>query len=199
MRHACILTVLLVLAPAARADPHAALTALEQSEPSRREVRMAALRDAGLETRPEASWSRRSRLTGLMPVVPLTAAHDTGTDHGVSRSSSGTERLDMGTDEDFGFQARAVWQLDRLLYSIITEDWKLIHRDTAEAESELFQLSVDPQERANRHGTEPALAAELRRRLDELEPYRRTPFEEAMDEEALERLRSLGYVGGDGR
>jgi len=89
--------------------------------------------------------------------------------------------------------------LDRLLYSIVTEDWKLIHRDTAESQSQLFQLSIDPRELDDRYAEEPGVAAELRRQLDELDAYRRAPFDEAMDEEALERLRSLGYVGGDDR
>jgi hypothetical protein len=111
-----LLPWLLVLPPRARADEGAALRALQKREPPLADVRDAALRHAGLDRHPERAWARRTRLAGLMPVLTVGISQDLAHDQDLSRQSSGTERLDIGTDRDLGVEARAVWRLDRLLF-----------------------------------------------------------------------------------
>ena len=113
-----ILITLLALLPATRAsaDERAALAEIEKREPSLAAVRQAALRYAGLDRHPERAWSRRTRLAGLMPTLTLSINRDLAHDADLSRQSTGKEELAVGTGEDLGFEARAVWRLDRLLF-----------------------------------------------------------------------------------
>lgn len=113
-----ILITLLALLPAARvsANERAALAEIEKREPSLAAVRQAALRYAGLDRHPERAWSRRTRLAGLMPTLTLSINRDLAHDADLSRQSTGKEELAVGTGEDLGFEARAVWRLDRLLF-----------------------------------------------------------------------------------
>jgi len=92
------------------------LTAIERSEPTLEQVREKALRHARLASRPEQSWARRARLRGLMPSLTVRATRGTGWDFDLSRASTGIERLDEGTDGDIGYEARATWDLDRLVF-----------------------------------------------------------------------------------
>ncbi|WP_428261575.1 hypothetical protein [Haliangium sp.] len=85
-------------------------------EPTLAEVRRATLRYAGLDARPERSWARRTRWAGLLPQLTMRVSRDLGRDEGLSRASSGTERLDVGSDEDLSLEFKAVWQLDRLVF-----------------------------------------------------------------------------------
>lgn len=66
--------------------------------------------------------------------------------------------------------------------------------------SELFNLDSDPDETVNLLETEKARAEELSRELDAYlkreSPYRITDAVTTPDKEKLEKLRSLGYVGG---
>ncbi|ACY16398.1 hypothetical protein Hoch_3899 [Haliangium ochraceum DSM 14365] len=87
-----------------------------RGEPTLADLRRAALRFAGLDHHPERTWVRRSRLAGLLPDLSLSLDRDLARDEDLSRSSSGTQRLDRGTDEDLSLQARAVWRFDRLLF-----------------------------------------------------------------------------------
>ncbi|MCG8422842.1 MAG: hypothetical protein MJE77_33440 [Proteobacteria bacterium] len=109
--------VLLVSAGAARAERKADLDRLERGEPGLAEVRRAALHHAGLADRPELSWTGRARLSALLPVLTVQINRGSGYDRDLSRSSSGTERLDVGSDRDISVAAKAVWNLDRLLFS----------------------------------------------------------------------------------
>jgi arylsulfatase A-like enzyme len=88
---------------------------------------------------------------------------------------------------------------DRLLYSVVTQDWKLIHRDTAPTESLLFDLASDPAERVNLFDSPQGAQAQddLRQWLEDAAVFRRKSFLGETDAEAEERLRSLGYVGGN--
>lgn len=97
-----------------RHQPRAA--APEPPEPSLAEVREAALRFAGLDWRPEREWAQRTRLAGLMPVLTVSASSGTAHDQDLSRASSGNEQLEVAIDRDVSFEAKAVWQLDRLLF-----------------------------------------------------------------------------------
>lgn len=113
-----ILITMLALLPATRAsaDEHATLAEIEKREPPLAAVRQAALRYAGLDRHPERAWSRRTRLAGLMPTLTLSLNRDLAHDADLSRQSTGKEELAVGTGEDLGFEARAVWRLDRLLF-----------------------------------------------------------------------------------
>lgn len=121
MKHAfpallfALLPALLHLPPA-HADAQRAAAETIPREPSLAEIHRAALRHAGLDDEPERGWARRTRLAGLMPILSLRASSGTAHDEGLSRASSGTERLDIGVDRDLSFEAKAVWRLDRLLF-----------------------------------------------------------------------------------
>ena len=92
------------------------LAKIERSEPTLQQVRERAMRHAGLASRPERGWARRARLAGLMPALTVRATRGSGWDFDLSRASSGTERLDEGTDGDIGYEARATWDLERLVF-----------------------------------------------------------------------------------
>lgn len=97
----------------------AVLRRLEREEPELGEVRARAVAYAGLDGKAERAWARRARWSALLPELTLKAARATSEDRDLSRSSSGTERLDMGADSDFDIEARAVWQLGHLVFDDI--------------------------------------------------------------------------------
>ena len=106
------------------------------AEPSLDQVRRAALRYAGLADRAELSWTRRTRLAGLLPVVTVRVLHGTSQDEDLSRSSTGTQRLDLSDDQDTTLEARAVWRLDRLVFDeselrATQASWRLHHERLA--------------------------------------------------------------------
>lgn len=114
-----IALVLLGWPSKAFADPGQAMADLLQREPSLDELRRAALRHAGLAGQPERDWARRARLAGLLPVVTLRADRETGSDRDLSRSSTGAEKLTIGTDRDMSLEVKAVWKLDRLVFDSV--------------------------------------------------------------------------------
>ncbi len=86
--------------------------------------------------------------------------------------------------------------LDGQLYSVTDGTWKLILRRSHPDRSELFRIASDPAELDDRYGADREEAARLASILDGMKAYRDGPFGEGEgDREALERLRSLGYVG----
>ena len=86
--------------------------------------------------------------------------------------------------------------LDGRLYCVTDGAWKLILRRNLPDRSELFLTADDPGELGNRYGDAREEATRLLAILDAMQPYRDQPFGEGEgDREALERLRSLGYVG----
>ena len=111
-----LLPAVLRLSPAHAGDAHRTAAETVQREPSLAEIHRAAIRHAGLDEQPERGWARRTRLAGLMPVLSLRAKSGTAHDEDLSRASSGTERFDVAMDRDLSFEAKAVWQLDRLLF-----------------------------------------------------------------------------------
>lgn len=92
------------------------LDELRRNEPSLADVRAAALRAAGLDGRTEQIWVRRARRAGALPQVTVRASQGLGSDRDLSRSTTGSERLDLGSDRDTDVEIKAVWQLDRLLF-----------------------------------------------------------------------------------
>ena len=86
--------------------------------------------------------------------------------------------------------------LDGRLYCVTDGVLKLIDRRSFRERSELFRLSDDPGELRNLLPDARSDASRLLGLLDAMHPYRDRPFGEGEgDREALERLRSLGYVG----
>lgn len=92
------------------------LAHIDRIEPSLHDIRAAALRQAGLEGREERRWAKRARWSGALPVLSVRAVGGFGRDRDISRSSSGTEKLDIGTDSDLDIEAKATWNLDRLVF-----------------------------------------------------------------------------------
>ena len=87
---------------------------------------------------------------------------------------------------------------DDLLYSVIEYPWKLIYRSLRPDESELYNLGSDPGEAVNLYASESGQAERLVKVLHELGGFVNEPFGDGKgDPEALERLRSLGYVDAD--
>lgn len=83
---------------------------------------------------------------------------------------------------------------DDLLYSAIDQEWKLIYRPRHVEESELFNIKNDPGETENLFHVEKEEAERLLSWLVERGGFVEKPFGESIDEEARERLRSLGYI-----
>jgi arylsulfatase A-like enzyme len=87
---------------------------------------------------------------------------------------------------------------DDLLYSVIEYPWKLIYRSLRPDESELYDLGSDPDEAVNLYASESGQAERLVKVLHELGGFVNEPFGDGKgDPEALERLRTLGYVDAD--
>jgi arylsulfatase A-like enzyme len=85
---------------------------------------------------------------------------------------------------------------DDLLYAFVELPWKLIYRPTNPQLSELFNLHDDPREAASRLTSDAEVASRLTARLEAMNSFRKEPFGPAPvgGGDALERLRSLGYV-----
>jgi hypothetical protein len=87
---------------------------------------------------------------------------------------------------------------DRLIYVAMDARWKLIYRARVPAESELYDVVTDPYETNNQYRSDHPQYLRLKATLDRYDGYREEPFSVAeTDPEALERLRSLGYVDGE--
>ncbi len=81
------------------------------------------------------------------------------------------------------------------LWAVVRGPWKLIEHSEA---SRLYHLEEDPAEKHDRFAENPEIAAELRQELDR---FRAQGFRQGgeeveieLDQETLERLKSLGYV-----
>ena len=83
---------------------------------------------------------------------------------------------------------------DDLLYALTELPWKLVYRPSHPDRSELFDLRDDSREQANRLTAESDVARRLIDRLTAMHAFRSEPFGQPSQSEALERLRSLGYV-----
>jgi arylsulfatase A-like enzyme len=92
-------------------------------------------------------------------------------------------------------------------FMLLDERWKLIYRPQAEraglSEAELYDRAADPAERSNAAARFPAetarLTEEVRRWISAREEIRKLVGrgrEATLDPNALERLRTLGYIGG---
>jgi len=86
---------------------------------------------------------------------------------------------------------------DGLLYCAMDREWKLIHRPHLEGRDELYHLPTDPTEQTNRIGQDADQAQRLLGVLRAADPFVTRPFGPGLDPVILERLRSLGYIGGN--
>lgn len=86
---------------------------------------------------------------------------------------------------------------DDLLYCMMDCKWKLIYRPSRPDRSELYNLRKDPEELHNLYTPENEQAKRLFAELNDLQPFVDRPFGEGADEDAIERLRSLGYIDGN--
>lgn len=78
---------------------------------------------------------------------------------------------------------------------VVDWPWKYIH-DREHNQIQLFDLSLDPKERANRAANEPAVRDRLQRLLDEHFAVGAADAPERdLSEDELEQLRALGYLG----
>ena len=84
---------------------------------------------------------------------------------------------------------------DAMIHSLIDPPWKLILHPKNPDDHELYNLDSDPGELDNVYASEPAVARRLTAQLRELDPFVDQPFGAgAVDTEAYERLKALGYV-----
>lgn len=85
------------------------------------------------------------------------------------------------------------------LYSVRTNNWKLINQVRAEGEQEnyLYDMVNDPEELIDLASRHPALVKELFEKLTEfkkMEPEQRFKYMITMDKETKEKLKALGYI-----
>jgi arylsulfatase A-like enzyme len=85
------------------------------------------------------------------------------------------------------------------LFCMTDGTWKLIYHKHAPENTELYNLKADPREKVNVADKHPKVLARLKAALQQsggMEVERVEPAE-PMDQETLEKLRALGYAGGD--
>ncbi len=100
------------------------------SEPSVRDVQLAAVRFAEIDSHSFSEWRQKAREKGLWPdLVQLTMGHDTDDDRDYTRTNTismtgGTayvgpdkETWKRGTDDDFDYQLRLRWKLQDYCFS----------------------------------------------------------------------------------
>lgn len=84
---------------------------------------------------------------------------------------------------------------DDLLHCLMDRSWKLIYRPRHPERSELYHLREDPRETKNLYGQRPEQVKRLLAAMNNMDPFVNQPFGETHDQEVMDRLRSLGYVG----
>jgi arylsulfatase A-like enzyme len=87
---------------------------------------------------------------------------------------------------------------DDMLFAVVDGPWKYIHHLLHEEQSELYHTGDDPRELVNLYARQPKVVERMKRKLHEL-PFAPTDQMEdrnRMSPEDIERLRSLGYIGG---
>ncbi len=93
------------------------------------------------------------------------------------------------------FDPQVVEERDDQLYAWIVDDLKWIRHRLRQDESELYDLDADPGETRNLFRQRPRDAARLDRSLENESPMTEAiDFSLPEDDDARERLRSLGYV-----
>lgn len=85
----------------------------------------------------------------------------------------------------------------QLVYCAMDRQWKLIYRPRHPEQSELYQLEEDPRELRNLYSKSHAQVERLLAKLNEFDGFVDEPFGQGDDADALDRLRSLGYVDED--
>jgi len=111
--------LVLLLAPAAVADPLSdARTALAhfRREPSVARVQRAAIRAARIEPAEADSWRDRVNVAALLPELRLRAYHTLDRDESLGLEPGSPDRFDLDAGVGWIFEARAQWELSRLVW-----------------------------------------------------------------------------------
>ena len=142
---------------------------------------------------PGSRWERPFQLVDIMPTILAAAGV------AIPPGLDGRPAAEVSTPlRSWAFPSRQKMRSsgDRFaeLRSIEIDGWKLIEHHTGEVE--LYELSTDPGEVVNRAGTQPERVALMLGNLGLWASYRseNRPGGQRMSDEALERLRSLGYI-----
>ena len=143
---------------------------------------------------PGSRWERPFQLVDIMPTILAAAGV------AIPPGLDGRPAAEVSTPlRSWSFPSRPKMRIlgDRFareLRSIEIDGWKLIEHHTGEVE--LYELSTDPGEVVNRAGTQPERVALMLGNLGLWASYRseNRPGGQRMSDEALERLRSLGYI-----
>ena len=135
------------------------------------------------------------RPVALLDVYP-TVLEVTGTAPLPGPPRAGVSLLDRGAERPLPLVSETARQGG--VRGVVEGGHKLVHR-LREGHFELYDLEADPAELRDLAATEPERVAELRSRLDLWERAVRpgASAERELDEDELERLRELGYLGGD--
>jgi arylsulfatase len=147
---------------------------------------------------------RVDRVTSLVDVLPTVLARfDSEASRRFLEQAEGEDVLGGAAPRGWALaqrtgRERAGWEAGGE-YALVTERWKLVRRPGGG--EELFDLAADPGERHDVSASSAGVVAELRRTLDEALLRRPSTLagepaegDDAVPEEQLEALRSLGYV-----
>lgn len=110
-----IAALLVAVVPAAAQVP-AAIEELELVEPDVAEVRAAAVRRAGLDPERAAGWARRARWAGAVPELTVRVTRALARDENLAIETEAVGRLRIATGHDLVVEARASWDLGRLVF-----------------------------------------------------------------------------------
>ena len=119
MRITFLMTVLCCAAPAS-ANPTAKaneLLARFNAEPDVRAVQQSAVKYARTHPDKVDTWRTRARASNLLPEFRVAVNRDQATDSSQTRTSgTGDPRATSGSDDKFGLDLRAVWDLNKTIY-----------------------------------------------------------------------------------
>jgi arylsulfatase len=132
---------------------------------------------------------RVAHATSLVDVLPTVLARFDGEDALAGGPTRGWALAQRTGRERAGWESGGE-------YALVTDRWKLVRR--AGGGDELYDLSVDPGERKDVGPREATVLADLRRALEDALQRRAAPHDpkdgDAVPDEQIEALRSLGYV-----
>jgi len=144
--------------------------------------------------------TRASSLASVIDVVPtLVAALDLPIQDADREQLEGIDLL-SGDDVRSGLLSEQSHRVEEpgLRYSLTNRQWKYFYR--TEGEDELYDLVGDPHETENVLARHPEVGGRMRDEilaiLADSKLYSRAPAEAELDEEVVQQLRALGYLGG---
>lgn len=121
MRSIAIISALLFSAPAFADDAQTAaqeILARFDHEPDVRSLQRRAMSYAHAHPAEVASWRSRARLSALLPQLRIAVDYDTDADDTRTFTSATSEpRKVLGNDQKTGYELRASWDLDEVVFS----------------------------------------------------------------------------------